>query len=110
MTAFDRAFSDQIDWATKEFLECNFNIFETEEGNFRLGVKGNQQIDIAIMVKVISNDRTKNSEFGNLPLLTKLGQGSRRNLQTLIDLWDRKESPIANLVYFSWEQGVQKSK
>jgi len=66
MTSFNGAFSDQIDWALQEFLESNFNSFEAKQGNSRFGVKSNQKVDIAIEIKVISEDGTKNSQFSGL--------------------------------------------
>jgi len=63
-------------------------------------VKSNQKVDIAIEIKVISEDGTKNSQFSNLPLFTDFGKSSRRDLKALIDLFDH-----GNVIQF-WKKNA----
>lgn len=73
LAALDGSFADEIDFAIQYGFEFLLHLSVFEESPLGIWGKGDKEVDIAVVGEVIVENRAKNSKFGNLPTLTKVG-------------------------------------
>jgi hypothetical protein len=75
LALLDGFFADEVGFAVAEGFQLGLHVHFFKEASFGEGLVGDQDINVAIGVKVIAQDGPEEGEFGHLPALAKFGEG-----------------------------------
>jgi len=82
---FDYAAFEQVHLAPDELGELLLDLEPIHAGWTLSGLEADKEVDIALVVEIVAQERPKDFELGDVPPPTKGGQLPRRDLETLAD-------------------------
>ena len=76
--AGDRGFENQIDFAIEDLFQLVAHLHRLGEAARGVGVDVEEDVDVALGVKVVAENRAKEREFGDVPFFAEFGDLLRR--------------------------------
>jgi hypothetical protein len=82
---FDKPAIEDVDFAADELSQLLFDLKPGHVGWTLTGLEADEEVDIAVVAKILAQERAKYLELGDVPLPAEGCQSPGRDLEPLVD-------------------------